>query len=157
MKTIRLVFTLATLFSLCQSAHAQGNSPEAYAVLDDNGTLTYYYGTNKPESDNVYDIPWDNSDDFYPLWPSESINEVIIDPSFSGYQPESMAYLFSSLGDATSISGLEHSYFFAVHGITDTVTIFSLSIPYFSIKLFEYSVGVIITSPVSTLCSGSGS
>ena len=108
MKTIRLVFTLATLFSLCQSAHAQGNSPEAYAVLDDNGTLTYYYGTNKPESDNVYDIPWDNSDDFYPLWPSESINEVIIDPSFSGYQPESMAYLFSSLGDATSISGLEY-------------------------------------------------
>lgn len=81
-----------------------------YAVLN-NGTLTFYYDTNKSEaSGTVYDIPWNNLDangNNYPLWASENISKVIIDPYFIDYQPTSTAYLFSCLGNATSITGIQ--------------------------------------------------
>ena len=83
-----------------------------YAVLDANGTLTFYFDSNKLEaSGTVYDIPWNNLDangNNYPLWASENINEVIIDPYFIDYQPTSTAYLFSCLGNATTITGLQY-------------------------------------------------
>ena len=121
MKTIRLFFTLATLFSLCQSALAQEDNREAYAVLDDDGLLKFYYDTNKSvasASCTVYDIPWNtgepgddsdpewvnyNSDENDALIGNTAITSVAFDASFSDYNLESAYDMFATCTALTSI------------------------------------------------------
>ena len=61
MKTTRLLVTLIALLGVWQGVFAEN---QAYAVLDTEGTLTFYYDGNKPAS-GAYDIPWVNNPRWY--------------------------------------------------------------------------------------------
>ncbi len=98
MKTTRLLVLLIALLGVWQGMFAEN---QAYAVLDDNGQLTFYYNENKPAS-GAYDIPWDN---YNPGWykDRENILTVAFDASFSSYRLESAANMFKSCYNLTSI------------------------------------------------------
>ena len=101
MKTTRLlVLLIASLFCLCKSALAQEDNREAYAVLDDNGLLKFYYNENKPSS-GAYDIPWVNNPRWYQV--RENILSVAFDASFSSYRLESASQMFSNCNNLASI------------------------------------------------------
>ena len=97
MKTTRLLVTLIALLGVWQGMFAEN---QAYAVLDDNGKLKFYYDENMLESE-VYSIPWIN----YPGWYNEreNIKTVEFDASFSNYRLESAAEMFSNCDNLTSI------------------------------------------------------
>ena len=121
MRNTRLIVLLATLFCLSQGALAQEDNREAYAVLDANGLLKFYYDTNKPdesESVTVYDIPWNtgdpddwdepgwvmyNFDENDVLIGNTTIKSVAFDESFSDYNLESAFYMFATCTALTSI------------------------------------------------------
>ena len=122
MRNTRLIVLLATLFCLSQGALAQEDNREAYAVLDANGLLKFYYDTNKPdesESVTVYDIPWNTGDpDDWdePGWvkyeydeengeliSNTTITSVAFDESFSDYQLVSAYDMFYNCTALTSI------------------------------------------------------
>ncbi len=96
--------------------------PKAYAVLDANGLLKFYYDTNKPdesESVTVYDIPWNTGDpdDWNePEWVNyedydengvlignTAITSVAFDASFSDYSLESAFDMFATCTALESI------------------------------------------------------
>ena len=97
MKTTRLLVTLIALLGVWEGTFAEN---QAYAVLDDNGKLKFYYDENMPESE-AYSIPWIN----YPGWYNEreNIKSVELDASFSNYRLESAAEMFSNCDNLTSI------------------------------------------------------
>jgi len=97
MKTTRLLVTLIALLGVWQGVFAEN---QAYAVLDANGQLTFYYNENKPAS-GAYDIPWVNN----PRWYQDraNIKTVKFDASFSSYRLESAAEMFSNCDNLTSI------------------------------------------------------
>ena len=99
MKTTRLLVTLIALLGVWQCMFAEN---QAYAVLDDNGLLTFYYNENKPAT-GAYDIPWDTNN---PGWydDSENILSVAFDASFSSYRLESAANMFKWCSNLTSIN-----------------------------------------------------
>lgn len=122
MRNTRLIVLLATLFCLSQGALAQEDNREAYAVLDGNGLLKFYYDTNKSdesESVTVYDIPWNTGDpDDWdePGWvkyeydeengeliSNTTITSVAFDESFSDYQLVSAYDMFYNCTALTSI------------------------------------------------------
>ncbi len=121
MRNSRLLVLLATLFCLSQGALAQEDNREAYAVLDANGLLKFYYDTNKPdesESVTVYDIPWNTGDlddwdepgwvhydeENYEYIENTDITSVAFDISFSDYNLESANAMFASCTALTSIN-----------------------------------------------------
>lgn len=120
MKNTTLSLTLLALFAVWQSALAQENNLEAYAVLDANGTLTFYYDENKSDASApgtvVYDVPWNSGDpEDYPEpgwvaidenWEyidNTDINFVCFDESFSEYRLESAYDMFAACTALTSI------------------------------------------------------
>ena len=117
MRKSRLLLLLASLFCLCQGALAQEDNREAYAVLDDEGQLKFYYDTNKPSSGTVYDIPWDSSDQYdksdpgwvtydqdnYEYIENTEITSVAFDASFSDYRLESARGMFAGCTALTDI------------------------------------------------------
>ena len=105
MKRTRLFFLLVALLGFWQGVFAQENTPEAYAVLDANGLLKFYYDTSKP--DGAYDIPLEE----YPgwvIWDDEEvgnteIKSVEFDTSFSDYYLESAYCMFATCTALESI------------------------------------------------------
>ena len=122
MRNTRLLLLLATLFSLCQGALAQEDNREAYAVLDGNGLLKFYYDTNKSDasaSGTVYDVPWDSGDYEDPGWitwdndimdyiENTDITSVAFDISFREYNLESANAMFAS---CTALTSIDFTYF----------------------------------------------
>jgi len=121
MRNTRLIVLLATLFCLSQGALAQEDNREAYAVLDANGLLKFYYDTNKPdasESIKVYDIPWNSGDpedwndpgwvhydeENYEYIENTDITTVDFDISFREYNLESAFDMFATCTALTSIN-----------------------------------------------------
>ena len=122
MKKTTLFLVLLALFGVWEGVVAQEDNREAYAVLDADGLLKFYYDTNKPdesESVTVYDIPWNTGDpdDWNePVWVNyedydengvlignTDIKSVAFDASFSNYSLESAYGMFSTCTALTSI------------------------------------------------------
>ena len=122
MRNSRLLVLLATLFCLSQGALAQEDNREAYAVLDANGLLKFYYDTNKSDasaSGTVYDVPWDSGDYGDPGWitwdndimdyiENTVITSVAFDISFREYNLESANAMFAS---CTALTSIDFTYF----------------------------------------------
>ena len=127
MKKFLLKFAWVTLVALlcCASAtvHAAPTDKEflpwakqAYAVLDEEGTLTFRYDSfmlhvlapNKKY--NIEDHYYDHggSDCLLPAWPDNKVKRVVISSSFAEYRPTSTAYWFYKLRNLTSITGMEN-------------------------------------------------
>ncbi len=113
MRNSRLLVLLISLFCLSQGALAQEDNREAYAVLDANGLLKFYYDTNKSDasaSGTVYDVPW-YEDPGWITWDNENmdyfenkvITSVAFDISFREYNLESANAMFASCTALESI------------------------------------------------------
>lgn len=79
------------------TGEAQDAEPEPYAVLDDKGTLTFYYDGNKNCRDGkVYVVEKEYSAWYQVGWNSDSssILAAVFDSSFSSFLPTSTAYWF---------------------------------------------------------------
>ena len=80
---------------------------KGYAVFDEGtGTLTFKYGTSKPEE--AYDLnvkEWE-----YPGWKSQTknIQKVVFDASFANARPTICDYWFYDCGKLTDIEGIEY-------------------------------------------------
>ncbi len=97
MKKIQLLIIMfACMFQA--AAYAQR---EPYAVLD-NGTLTFYYGSDKPAG--AYSLNFK----YQPEWESvgQQIRKVVFDNSFSDCRLTTCDYLFHSLSNLTTIEGM---------------------------------------------------
>lgn len=75
---------------------ANVDTPEPYAVLSPDGTLTFYYDGNKP--DGAYGIF-----DF----PKLDVKKVVFDASFYGYKPNSIQNWFADCKNLTEIVNME--------------------------------------------------
>ena len=100
------------------------HSPQAYAVLDANGLLTFYYDTNKSlasASGTVYDIPWDFGttafNHTHPGWYNTNegednlnttIQSVAFDASFKDYRLVSAYDMFYN---CTALTSIDFRYF----------------------------------------------
>lgn len=86
-----------------------GSTPEPYAVLSDENTkLTFYYDKHK-EQNNGMDVNF--TDNTLRGWNSSAsyITEVVFDPSFANCTTlTSTAWLFWSMGNLTTITGIEN-------------------------------------------------
>ena len=80
---------------------------KGYAVFDEGtGTLTFKYGTSKPEE--AYDLnvkKWE-----HPGWESQrkNIKKVVFDASFANARPTICDYWFYDCGKLTDIEGIEY-------------------------------------------------
>ncbi len=80
---------------------------KGYAVFDEGtGTLTFKYGTSKPEE--AYDLnvkEWE-----HPGWKSQTknIQKVVFDASFANARPTICDYWFYDCGKLTDIEGIEY-------------------------------------------------
>ena len=78
---------------------------DAYAVLD-NGTLTFYYGKNKP--DNALDIGEVGIGGYYADWKS-NVTKVVFNESFKNYKPKNSHNWFNSCNNLTEIEGMKEN------------------------------------------------
>ena len=76
--------------------------PIPYAVFSD-GTLTFYYGKNKPSGAYGMRTTW--RDQWYDV--ADKITKVVFDKSFADYLPTSCAYWFSNCRNLTTIEGMK--------------------------------------------------
>ena len=97
MKITKLFVLINVLFCVWQRMFAEN---QAYAILDVDGKLTFYYDGNKPAGG--YDIPWNDT----PAWykDCESIKSVEFQSSFRYFRLESTAHMFQSCVNLTSIN-----------------------------------------------------
>ena len=80
----------------------EGNVP--YAVFE-NGTLTFYYGKNKPKGTyGMRDSTWHGDNEWGSI--QEKIIKVVFDQSFKDYRPTSCAYWFYRCGQLSKIIGM---------------------------------------------------
>jgi len=131
MKTTRLLVTLIALLGVWQGMFAEN---QAYAVLDDNGQLTFYYNENKPAS-GAYDIPWDPTNN--PGWyqDRENILTAAFDASFSSYRLESAANMFQLCYKLTSIDFTN----FNTESVTNMTNMFSYCYALSSLDLSTFN------------------
>ena len=98
---------------MCAPGYLTGESqdaePEPYAVLDDEGTLTFYYDGNKNcREGNVFKMPRKSES---PRWASMNIiKHADFDPSFAEYRPTSTHSWFFNLTNLESISNIQYLY-----------------------------------------------
>ncbi len=84
------------------------HSPEAYAVLSDEWTLTFYYDANKERRPGTtYNL---NTGSNNPVWyeNSTAITAVVFDRSFAAARPTSTYQWFYGLINLTSITDIEY-------------------------------------------------
>ena len=157
MKTFLLNFAWVTLVALlcCASAtvHAAPTDKEflpwakqAYAVLDEEGTLTFRYDSfmlhvlapNKKY--NIEDHYYDHggSDCLLPAWPDNKVKRVVISSSFAEYRPTSTAYWFYKLRNLTSITGMEN---LSTSQVTDMNHMFRWCINLRSLDVLSFNTG----------------
>lgn len=74
--------------------------PMEYTVFK-NGTLTFYYGDNKPADEKVYYIGGYGSD-------RENIHKVVFDESFKNCKPKSCMYWFYDCTNLSIIDGIKN-------------------------------------------------
>lgn len=104
-KVTAAMIALLALLAIPQKAMAQAR--EAYAVLDDTGTFTFYYdGQKATRTGTVYDMPAAGSD---PAW-KENIEpkRAVFDASFADYRPTSLKKWFQFCSALTGIEGIEN-------------------------------------------------
>ena len=89
-----------------------------YAVLKD-GTLTFYYDTNKPNE--AYGLRTEDK----PEWElvKDKITEVVFDQSFKNFKPTTCAYLCSHFNYITEIVGMKENL--NSDDVTDMTSMFS--------------------------------
>ena len=77
--------------------------PDAYALLDDDGTLTFYYGYNMPAT-GAYDVA---GGDLHNLeaWKS-NVKTAVFDKSFADYKPATCYTWFANCNNMTAIVGM---------------------------------------------------
>ncbi len=98
----KVLFTqILTLYLI--SSSISGYSQEAYAVFSEDGTLTFYYDSNKPES-ALY-LPSELY--FWPEYVRESVTKAVFHKSFADYKPTSCCRWFEGLSNLTVISGMK--------------------------------------------------
>ena len=81
---------------------------EAYAVFTDDGTLTFYYDSQKNSRDGkAFEL---NTDSNYPYWHTRysEIKKVVFKPSFANARPTSTSRWFENFSDLTEIIGIQH-------------------------------------------------
>ncbi len=78
---------------------------DAYAILD-NGTLTFYYGQNKP--DNALEIGEVAGEEYYSNWKS-NVTKVVFNESFKNYKPKHTKNWFQSCDNLTEIKGMKEN------------------------------------------------
>ena len=100
---------------MCAPGYLTGDSESAaaepYAVLDDEGTLTFYYDDNKNcREGKVYIIEEEYTDYYKVGWfgDRENIQTAIFDKTFSNYLPSSTAFWFSWIGGLKEIKNLSN-------------------------------------------------
>ena len=123
MKKISILLIL--FLFLCIDAYSQ---KVAYAVLED-GTLTFYYGKNKPKGafdvENLITIQLDYGNYYNKEWYSvrEQIKTVVFDKSLKKYRPNNCSYWFDHCNNLTSIRGLAENLY--TSEVTDMAYMFS--------------------------------
>ena len=109
----RIIYFLVTLFITWTSSVIEARpvpSPNYFPVVEmsDNGqTLTFFKSRNPPiAGGDLYGI----GDNYTgaPDWCTEVVKKIVIDPSFSYFKPNSMAYWFSGCSNLETIEGLEN-------------------------------------------------
>ncbi|MBQ3657991.1 MAG: BspA family leucine-rich repeat surface protein [Bacteroidales bacterium] len=78
---------------------------EAYALLSE-GTLTFYYGENKPEG--ALPLRNEEADNNWPSSTYTTITKVVFDKSFKEYKPYKTSYWFQGFDKLTEVSGMEN-------------------------------------------------
>lgn len=101
------------VFNLLSLDDVSAASKTAKAVIDGNGTMTFYYDSDNHESDGaiVYDIDQAGYAAFEDVpWYSNrnSVIKVAFDSSFSGFRPTSTSSYFFYFSKCTEISGLQY-------------------------------------------------
>ena len=92
----------------------QSGEPEAYVVLDDKGTLTFYYDWNRGCREGIFfDIPKnynEGRDLTYPLWMyhKDEIIQVVFDSSFAGYHPVYTFEWFRNLEQLEKVTNIQY-------------------------------------------------
>ena len=92
----------------------QSGEPEAYVVLDDKGTLTFYYDWNRGCREGIFfDIPKkynEGRDLTYPLWMyhKDVIIQVVFDSSFAGYHPVYTFEWFRNLEQLEKVTDIQY-------------------------------------------------
>ena len=115
----RFNFLQAMLLTLLVSMLPIGKATaqEAYAHCDNNGTLTFYYdterntreGTTYDLNDDIKVVENDGYEDYAdPGWLKASFTAVVFDPSFADARPTSTYRWFSGRIGLTSITGLTY-------------------------------------------------
>ena len=119
--TAAIAALFIALLAMPQTALAQNN--EAY-VLENNGTLTFYYDANKAtRTGNVYGIDQKRADDTrVPAWAGTSndrnkrITKVVFDYSFQNYKPIDTSFWFYY---CTTLKTIEHMDFLNTANVTN--------------------------------------
>ena len=119
--TAAIAALFIALLAMPQTALAQNS--EAY-VLENNGTLTFYYDANKAtRTGNVYGIDQKRADDTrVPAWAGTSndrnkrITKVVFDYSFQNYKPIDTSFWFYY---CTTLKTIEHMDFLNTANVTN--------------------------------------
>lgn len=105
-KLVAILATLMLIFGVVNETFAQKGSVP-YAVFE-NGTLTFYYGKNKPEGAfSMRDTTNYGKTEWYHKY--AKIKTVVFDKSFKKYRPTSCAYWFSGCCSLTKIVGMREN------------------------------------------------
>lgn len=97
------ILTLLITAMLMPSLSAFAGDPEAYVIFK-NGTLTFKYDDQKPES-GAFGM---NTVNAHPAWVDKNsqVSKVVFDASFASYQPVSCREWFSGCLNLTTIQGI---------------------------------------------------
>ncbi|MBQ3655320.1 MAG: BspA family leucine-rich repeat surface protein [Bacteroidales bacterium] len=121
LKTVFALMLLLPLYTMAQSV-----KEEAYAVFKDR-TLTFYYGSNKPQGaydvERTYDYEFSqvkNIKEWYQKW---DLYTVVFDESFKKYRPKSCKSWFKDCAELKSIIGMKE--YLNTENVTDMEDMFS--------------------------------
>lgn len=109
-KVTAAMIALLALLAIPQKAMAQAR--EAYAVLDDTGTFTFYYdGQKATRTGTRYNMPAEGNK---PEWigtednPNTTVKRAVFDASFADYRPTSTHRWLQYCSALTNIDGIEN-------------------------------------------------
>jgi surface protein len=90
------------------SSSQEAAEPEPYTVYD-NGTLTFYYDTNRPIRGGMIIVPVESSEELGWAAYRQNVTTVVFDPSFANCTSlTSTAWWFFSFDNLTTITGMKN-------------------------------------------------
>ena len=103
----RSILGLATAVALVCFAQTTHAANSAKAVVYSDGRIVYYYDDVDHSSDTGY-VQQFSPTQSSAKSPSIAVTSIVIDSSYAGFKPTSLAYYFWGLKDAISITGIEN-------------------------------------------------